>query len=97
MGVTAVVVTIRADVTAELERAAADLRAAIDIWQTMATTTDTIDREYDLLDKAFRAGALDVGARAQFGRRLVEASQRLDAALRDLRVARAQWARRTSE
>ena len=55
-----------------------------------------IGREYDLLDKAFRAGALDVNARAQSAKRLVEAGARLDAALRDLRVARARWIRRTT-
>lgn len=87
---------VRADVLAELKTAAAELRGAVEVWKALAATGETIDREYDLLDKAFRAGALDVDARAQSAKRLVDAGARLDAALRDLRVARARWIRRTT-
>lgn len=81
---------VRAEVRAEIERDESHLQGAVAAWSKLAPTAVTIDREYELLDKAFRAGALDVGARAQAARRLVEAGARLDGALRDLRVA---WAR----
>jgi outer membrane protein TolC len=86
---------VRADVTSELEGAATNLRAALDVWQTVSVTATTIDREYDLLDKAFRAGALDVSTRALHARRLVEAGEQLDSALRDVRVTWAAWIRAT--
>lgn len=92
----AVAAVVRADVRAELKDSAAELRGAIETWKVLADTAATLEREYDLLDKAFRAGALDVTARAQSARRLLEAGTRLDTALRDLRVARAHWVRRTS-
>ena len=85
--------TVRADVWGERKGAWEALAAAAEAYQAVAGTAEIVDRDYDLLGKALRAGALDVVVRAQSLRRLEEAGVRLDRALRDLRVARARWAR----
>jgi hypothetical protein len=52
-----------------------------------------VARELDLLERSFRAGALDAVARAVALRALQDAAARYDAELRELRVARARWER----
>ncbi|HYM96293.1 MAG TPA: TolC family protein [Candidatus Sulfotelmatobacter sp.] len=86
----------QADVRQELQSSGAALEAAQKAFDELSKTPEIIDREFDLLDKSFRAGALDAVARALALRRLQEAATRYDAAVRDLRVARARWLRRTS-
>lgn len=87
---------VRADLEEELAAASSTLQAATAAYIEMAQTPEIIDREFELLDKALRAGALDAVARAVSLRRLQEAAGRFHAAVRDLRVAQAQWTRRTA-
>lgn len=86
----------QADVRQELESSWATLQATQKAFDELAKTREIIDREFDLLDKSFRAGALDAVARAIAVRRLQEAAGRYDVAVRDLRAARARWLRRTT-
>ncbi len=86
----------QADVRQQLGEVWAGLQGASKAYSELAKTREIIDRELDLLDKAFRAGALDTVARALAIRRLQDAASRYDAAVLDLRIARAQWARRTA-
>ena len=84
----------RVQISAELDSAHASLRAATEAYTSLAETTAIIAREFTLLDQGIRAGAIDAVSRALALRRLQEAEARLDAAIRDLRVAQAMWTRR---
>ena len=85
----------RADVRAELHASSAALRTAIEAYRAVEPTAALLERGYAMLEQTARAGALDSVARAQATRRLVEAGLLLDTAVRDLRVARARWLRRS--
>lgn len=87
---------VRASARAELQTAWAEMQAAGQQTALLAKTAEIIDRDYGLLEKAMRAGALDAVARALSVRRLVETQRRADLAVHDLRVARARWTRRTA-
>lgn len=87
---------VRADVREELTAAWTQLAAAAEAYQRVATTPKIIDREFELLDKAMRAGALDAVSRAFAVRRLQEAALRHDSVVRDLRVSHARWTRTTA-
>ncbi len=86
--------TSRADVLVELTQALVDLRSSAEAYRVVSSSETALDRDYRLVDRALRAGAIDTVTRTQTIRRLVEAGARLDAAARDLRVARARWVRR---
>ena len=62
----------------------------------MATTPDLIERDAGFVEQAVRAGAFDAVTRSLTLRRLEEAGRRLDTAIRDYRIARATWLRRTT-
>lgn len=83
----------RADARAELMIRRAELSAATQAYRELANTAAVLERSYGLLEQAARAGALDAVARAQALQRLSDAGRRLDSAVRDLRVARARFAR----
>jgi hypothetical protein len=87
---------VRADTTAAIELARQEVVQASEAYAAVAATGEILAREYTLLDKAARAGALDAVARALALRRLEEAGARLDEAVRDLRVARAHLLRQTA-
>jgi cobalt-zinc-cadmium efflux system outer membrane protein len=70
-------------------------RTAADALRELSGTPAILNREFDLIERAVRAGALDALARAQALRRLSEAGQRYDDAVFDLRAARARWLRWT--
>lgn len=89
------VLRIRADVRAEIQVAWSRLRSASRAAEAFAGSEETIERDLDLLDKAFQAGAMDSVARAQALRRIEAAAEARDAALHELRVARAVWTRRS--
>ena len=88
--------SIRAHVRAELEGSAATYRAAAAALAALAQTPTIVDRDFELLDKAVRAGALDAVSRAQSLRRLEDAGRRYDTAVFEVRAARARWIRRTA-
>jgi outer membrane protein TolC len=83
----------RADVRQELEQARAALAAAQEALEAVVRTPDIVARELELLERSFRAGALDAVARAVALRTLQDAGARYDAEVRELRVARAHWER----
>ena len=62
----------------------------------VVTTTDLIERDAGFVEQAVRAGAFDAVTRSLALRRLEEAGRRLDTAIRDYRIARAAWLRRTA-
>jgi PAS domain-containing protein len=64
--------------------------------QSVANTSTILDRDATFVEQAVRAGQFDATTRTQALRRLEESGRRIDAAVRDLRVARAVWVRRTS-
>lgn len=84
---------VRADVRVRIETSWVGVKSATDALRELSGTPAILDREFDLLEKAVRAGALDAVARAQALRRLDEAGQRYDDGLFDLRAARASWLR----
>ncbi len=87
---------VRAEVRGELEDAWASLVAAAAAYAALRDVPEIIDREFALLEKALRAGAMDAVSRAQSLRRLEEAAADRDRSVLDLRAARAAWIRRTS-
>jgi outer membrane protein TolC len=87
------VARVRADVRLEVNTALTDLRAARRTFAAIARSAEPIERDYALLDKAVRAGAMDGLTRSFAVRRLVESAVRLDTVTRDLRIARAKWRR----
>ena len=83
----------RADVRQELQKSGSGLQAAARKVSELSGTDEMLDRDFQLLGKALRAGALDAVARAQAVRRLVEMQRKVALAVHDLRVARAHWTR----
>lgn len=88
--------SVRLDVRTELDGAQAALRTATETLAALRPTHEIIERELRLLEKAVQAGALDAVARSLVMRRLEEAGRRADAAVREVRVQRARWLRRTT-
>lgn len=88
--------TIRADVSSEAEQAAIEYRGAIEVHRKLATTSRLVERDLGLIERAMTTGTLDAVSRAVVLRRLELATVQLDAAVRDLRIARARWIRRTA-
>lgn len=86
---------VRAQVGAELATALIAYRAAADSYAALAPTAEVLERDLALLDKSMKAGAIDAVTRAVALRRLAEIGARSDAALRELRVRRAQLIRRS--
>lgn len=84
---------VRADVNAELGSAWDALVAAARALQSVLATSAILSRDVDFVEQAVRAGLFDATTRVVTLRRLEEAGRRLDLAMRDLRVARAAWAR----
>ncbi|HXE79943.1 MAG TPA: TolC family protein [Vicinamibacterales bacterium] len=84
---------VRADVTAELSSAWEALVAAARAVQSVSGTAAILDRDVKFVEQAVRAGQFNAITRVITLRRLEEAGRRLDLAVRDLRVARAAWAR----
>ena len=95
LGAEAKLTRLRADVRTEIEGALSALRSASAGYQALAKTTELVDRDFLLLDKTVRAGALDAVARALALRRLEGAAVRADQALWEMRVALAGWTRRS--
>lgn len=87
---------VRALVGAELATAHIAYRSAADSYAALAPTAQVLERDLALLDKSIQAGAIDSATRALALRRLAEIGARSDAALRDLRIRRAQLLRRAS-
>ena len=87
--------SVRADVRAQLATAWSSLTAASGAFDALAGTSAIIERQFTLLDRALRAGVLDAVARTLAIRRLEDAGRRWDIAIREVRVARAGWIRRT--
>lgn len=90
------VAVARADVRSELGSAWEALQAARRALQAVAVIPALVDRDITFVDQAVRAGAFDALTRTQALRRLDESGRRADAAVRDLRTARAAWSRRTA-
>ncbi len=88
--------TTRVDVAAAIAAASFELAAAADVWNQVAPSTSILDRQAKVLTRAFEAGVIDALESAQALRRLVEGGRRLDLAVRDLRIARAEWRRQTT-
>jgi len=84
---------VRMDVRAEIAAAQARLSAAISAIDTAADIPPILDREVELLDRALRAGGIELAAWAQQAHRLVEVGRSYDEAVLALRRARAAWAR----
>ena len=87
--------TVRADVRAELEGAWTSFEAAAGALQAVADTPAMIDRDVMFVEQAVRAGQFDALTRSIELRRLQDAGIRADTAVRDYRVARAAWLRRS--
>jgi outer membrane protein, heavy metal efflux system len=84
---------VRMDVRAEIAAAKARLAAAISAIDAAADIPPILDREVELLDRALRAGGIELAAWAQQAHRLVEVGRSYDEAVLALRRARAAWAR----
>ena len=85
--------TAQADARRNIGEARARLAAAIDAVNAATDVPAIIDRELQLLDKALRAGGIELGAFALQAHRLVEVGRVYDDAVLSLRRARAAWAR----
>jgi outer membrane protein TolC len=83
----------KADVRTEVGEIGERLAAALEAVQAMKDVPEIIDREIGLLDKALRAGAIEMPAWSQQARRLEEVGQLFDEAVLALRRARAAWIR----
>jgi outer membrane efflux protein len=84
---------VRAEASAELRSAWERLVTAARALQSVLGTSAILNRDVDLVEQAVRAGFFDSTTRVIALQRLEEAGRRLDIAVRDLRVARAAWAR----
>jgi cobalt-zinc-cadmium efflux system outer membrane protein len=84
---------IRADVRTSVAESRARLTSAVEAADAAAEIPQVIQREIELLDKALRAGSLDLASWAQQARRLAEAGNAYDDAVLALRRARAAWTR----
>jgi cobalt-zinc-cadmium efflux system outer membrane protein len=96
LGAEARAYAVRLDVRSGILASAEGLRAALEGLAAAAPVPALVEREFALLDRAARAGTLDAVARSVAVRRLQEALQGADAAVRDARVARARWVRRSA-
>lgn len=85
---------VRADVRAELLDAHAALVAAIAAEDALEGTAALIERDYALIEQSLTVGATDSLRTTLALRQLAQAAMRLDSAVRDRRVAQANWARR---
>lgn len=88
---------LRADLRQQVEASWSTWMAMTQAYGRLARTPEIIEREFDLLDKAVRAGAVDAVSRALALRRLQEAALRFDTVLHDLRVAHARWMRASAQ
>ncbi len=88
---------VRADVRHDIGADAAALVSALAAFAELRGTPALIVREYELLDRAIRAGSSDLATRTTLLRRLDEAGQRVDDAMFDLAIARAHWDRNRSQ
>ena len=86
----------RADVRNEMETAWVAFQTAARALETVTGTSAIVDRDASFIEQAVRAGQFDATTRALALRRIEEAGRRLDAAVRDVRAARAAWLRRAS-
>jgi outer membrane protein TolC len=84
---------VRADASVELRSAWDALVTAARALQSVSATPVILNRDVEFMEQAVRAGLFDATTRVVTLRRLEEAGRRLDVAVRDLRVARAAWAR----
>ena len=84
---------VRADARRGIAEAQARLAAAVDAVNAASDVPTIIDRELQLLDKALRAGGIELGAFALQAHRLVEVGRVYDDAVLALRRARAAWTR----
>ncbi len=84
---------IRAEVRSGYAEARARLVATVEAATAAAEIPPIIEREIQLLDKALRAGGIELDAWAQQARRLVEVGRTYDEAILALRRARASWVR----
>ena len=87
---------VRLDVRSGILASGEGLRAARRAMEAADPIPAIVEREFELLERAARAGTLDATGRALAVRRLEEALQTVDVAVRDARIARARWVRRTS-
>lgn len=87
---------VRLDVRSGILASGEGLRAARRAMEAADPIPAIVEREFLLLERAARAGTLDATGRALAVRRLEEALQTVDVAVRDARIARARWVRRTS-
>jgi hypothetical protein len=81
------------DVRAEIATAQGQLSGALAAIDAAADIPPILDREVQLLDRALRAGGIELSSWAQQAHRLVEIGRTYDAAVLALRRARAAWAR----
>jgi outer membrane protein TolC len=86
-------VEVRMDVRAEIATAQGQLSGALAAIDAAADIPPILDREVQLLDRALRAGGIELSSWAQQAHRLVEIGRTYDAAVLALRRARAAWAR----
>ena len=84
---------VRADVASGIDEARARLAAAIDAVNAASDVPQIIERESVLLEKALRAGGVELAVFAQQAHRLVEVGRVYDDAVLSLRRARATWTR----
>lgn len=87
--------TARADVRAEIESTWNAFDTAARALQAAADTPTMIERDAGFVEQAVRAGAFDALTRSVNLQRLENVGRRADTALRDYRVARAAWIRRS--
>ena len=93
LGAEARLAGVRADARRGIAEAQARLAAAVDAVNAASDVPTIIDRELQLLDKALRAGGIELGAFALQAHRLVEVGRVYDDAVLALRRARAAWTR----
>jgi hypothetical protein len=86
--------TARANVRMELEATWGVWESTARALRAVADMPAVIERDLGFIEQAVRAGAFDAATRSVMLRRLEDAGRRVDAAVRDFRVARASWIRR---
>jgi hypothetical protein len=90
---TANLARVRANVGAEVGEISERLTAAVEAAKATADVPEIIEREIGLLEKALRAGAIEMTAWSQQARRLEEVGQVYDDTVFAVRRARAAWTR----
>lgn len=96
-GLQARLAAVQMEVRAEIAAAQSQLSGAIAAMDAAADIPSILDREVQLLDKALRAGSIELSSWAQQAHRLAEAGRSYDAAVLALRRAQAAWARVTAQ